>query len=133
MMIEPQTPTTSDTTIYKMYVFVRTDIPFVHQAVQAGHAVAEYLIQHGKPTIWNNGIMVYLGVKDELELVNIERGLKTTGARFSSFYEPDWGVLPQLTAISIIEKEAAFPTYRTVRMDTGWKKFTRKVKSWIRM
>lgn len=31
----------------KLYVIVRTDMPPAYQAVQAGHAVAEWLLQPG--------------------------------------------------------------------------------------
>jgi hypothetical protein len=43
----------------KLYVLVRKDLPKNYQAVQAGHAVAEYLLKNPK-TKWNNGTLVYL-------------------------------------------------------------------------
>lgn len=132
MMIESNPNTNPDETVYKMYVFVRTDIPYVHQAVQAGHAVAEYLIRNGKPNNWHNGIMVYLGVENELALVNIERNLISRRLTFSGFMEPDWSVNPQLTAIAIVAADGTFPNHQTVKMDCGWRKFKRKVLSWMR-
>lgn len=48
----------------KLYVLVRKDLSKSQQAVQAGHAVAEFLLNnddHG----WDNGTLVYLGVPDE--------------------------------------------------------------------
>jgi hypothetical protein len=36
-------------------------------AVQAGHTVAEYLL-NDPHTEWSNGTLIYLGVKDEYQL-----------------------------------------------------------------
>jgi hypothetical protein len=52
----------------KLYVLTRKDLSKSQQAVQAGHAVAEYLLR-GPSTSWDNGTLVYLGVKDEKELL----------------------------------------------------------------
>ena len=52
---------------HKLYVLVRKDLPKSQQAVQAGHAVAEYLLR-GPSTVWGNGTLVYLGVRNEHEL-----------------------------------------------------------------
>lgn len=51
----------------KIYILVRKDLSRGQQAVQGGHAVAEYLL-HGPPTAWDNGTLVYLGVRNETEL-----------------------------------------------------------------
>jgi len=48
-------------------VLVRKDLSKSQQAVQAGHVVAEYLLR-GPRTVWDNGTLVYLGVRDENEL-----------------------------------------------------------------
>jgi len=51
----------------KLYVLVRKDLSKSQQAVQAGHVVAEYLLR-GPHTMWDNGTLVYLGVRNENEL-----------------------------------------------------------------
>ena len=79
----------------KMYVLVRKDMPKSYQAVQAGHALAEYLmhVQHA----WTNGTLVYLNVRNEKELYNWIKVLNIKGIDWKGFWEPDVG--DELTAI----------------------------------
>lgn len=51
----------------KLYVLVRKDLSKSQQAVQAGHAVAEFLLR-GPSTFWGNGTLVYLGTRNETDL-----------------------------------------------------------------
>ncbi len=51
----------------KLFVLVRKDLSRSQQAVQAGHAVAEYLLR-GPSTFWENGTLVYLSVENETNL-----------------------------------------------------------------
>ncbi len=51
----------------KLYVLVRKDLSHSQIAVQAGHAVAEWVL-HANITNWDNGTLIYLGVKHEMEL-----------------------------------------------------------------
>lgn len=73
----------------KLFVLTRKDLSKSQQAVQAGHALAEYLIQHGADTTWNNGTLIYLSVKDKSELKSWKDRLKVNDIKFSVFIEPD--------------------------------------------
>ena len=84
----------------KLYVLVRKDLGVSQQAVQAGHAVAEWVLKLGGWMDWTNGILVYLGVESEREL---ERWIYKLGRRdieFVGFKEPDIG--NQYTALAIL-------------------------------
>jgi len=73
----------------RLYVIVRKDLPWIHQAVQAGHAVAEYLILNPN-TQWNNGYLIYVGVPDEQALFNIRSILEEgCNKKVTVFREPD--------------------------------------------
>ena len=82
----------------KLYVLVRKDLSKSQQAVQAGHAVAEYLL-HGPATTWNNGTLIYLGVSNEQELVDWGDKLE----KYVGFREPN--VDNQLMAIATEENK----------------------------
>lgn len=47
----------------KLYVVTRSDLTKSQQAVQAGHALAEFLLT--QKTTWDNGTLVYLKVANE--------------------------------------------------------------------
>lgn len=70
-----------------MYVLVRRDLPNTQPAVQAGHALAEYLIQYPVEE-WNNGTLVYLGVDNEEELLRWSDRLLEASITHSIFREP---------------------------------------------
>jgi len=81
----------------KIYVLVRRDLSKSQQAVQGGHALAEYLLR-GPATLWDNGTLVYLGVRNEGELKFWGRWLKDKGHQVVDFKEPDRN--NELTAIA---------------------------------
>ena len=117
-----------------MYVFVRKDIPYIHQAVQASHAVAKFLLENKpvyKDVEWTNGTMVFLRVKDEdqllseyIKLSNHEGGLHTCAV----FMEPDWQITPVCTAFATIGFRHEFFEYKTVRMPLTLKALLKKWK-----
>lgn len=98
--------------VIKMYVLIREDLEPIHRTVQGGHAIAKFLLENGDALRqtsangtthrWNNGYMVYLGIKDEQELIEWEDKLTVEGKVFSTFVEPDWGK-PTKTAIACVD------------------------------
>lgn len=118
-----------DDNIPVMYVLVRSDIGYVHSAVQAGHAVAEYLLNHTpiyKGEMWKNGIMVYLSVKDESQLLSYAHTLHLKEHKYGMFTEPDWGE-PQRTALATIAfKGEMFTELRTIKMPKGYLMWLRR-------
>lgn len=79
-----------------MFILVRRDLPPGQQAVQACHAVAEFMARpddDGEVGDWqaSHKTMVVLGVRDEGELEGWERGLKARKVAYATFAEPDLG------------------------------------------
>ena len=89
----------------KLYVLVRKDLPRKQQAVQAGHAVAEYIL-HVPMLSWDNGTLIYLGVRNEDELVSWGEKLTNKKINWIGFREPNIG--NQLTAISAVSDGEIF-------------------------
>jgi len=81
----------------KLYVIVRKDLSISQRAVQAGHAVAAFLL-HGPFSRWKNGILIYLGVKGLIQLENLKLKLDDCGISYTEFREPDIG--NEVTAIA---------------------------------
>lgn len=79
-----------------LYVLVRKDLPKSSQAVQAAHAVAQFVIENSAH--WNNGTLVFLAAPDEAYLGSIKQ--KISDRRFSEFREPDLN--DQITAIAVL-------------------------------
>ena len=93
----------------KLYVLVRKDLSRKQQSVQAGHAIAEYLLR--VPLFdWDNGTLIYLGVKDENELISWGDKLTDKKINWIGFREPD--INNQLTAISTVSDGDIFKSER---------------------
>ena len=86
-------------------MLVRTDLNPIYRAVQAGHAVAEYILR-GPSTPWKNGTLIYLGVDNEEDLKRWGDKLDIHDIQWTGFNEPDIG--NQLTAISCIDSGEIF-------------------------
>ena len=86
----------------KLYVLVRKDLSKSQQAVQGGHAVAEYLL-HGRLSSWNNGTLVYLAMHDEDDLKSWGEVFDIMGAWWVPYREPDRN--NELTAIAALLDE----------------------------
>lgn len=72
----------------KLYIVVRKDLSISQQAVQAGHAVAEFCLR-GPKSFWSNGILVYLGVDGKKQLSRLQQKLDIEDISYVKFIEPD--------------------------------------------
>jgi peptidyl-tRNA hydrolase len=72
----------------KLYVIVRKDLTTSQMAVQAGHALAAYLL-HSHFSRWKNETLIYLGVKNLDQLERLKYKLDLEGIKFTEFREPD--------------------------------------------
>ena len=88
-----------------MYVLTRRDLNKKQQAVQSGHAVAEYLLNHPE-TSWDNGTLVYLAVSNEEELRFWANKLNNEGLVWKGFQEPD--INNELTALATVAEGSLF-------------------------
>ena len=86
----------------KLYVLVRKDLSKSQQAVQGGHAVAEYLLR-GRLSSWDNGTLVYLAVDDEEDLKSWGEIFHIMYASWIPFREPDKN--NELTAVAALLDE----------------------------
>lgn len=83
----------------KMYVLVRDDLSKSQQAVQAGHALAQFMIEHPFSG-WKNGTLVYLKLPKE-DLTAYLHEWKKQIKHISEFKEPDLN--DELTAFAFLE------------------------------
>ena len=72
----------------KLYVIVNSTLTPSQQAVQAGHAVAEFLIKNPN-TQWRNGYLVYLTDRPYNYDVRSCSGLRIGFQEYAEFKEPD--------------------------------------------
>lgn len=87
----------------KLYVLVRDDLPSKsYKAVQAGHAVAKFAIEHKREfEVWNNNYLIYLKVPSEDKLKEIVKHLKEDEYKhISAFQEPDMNNATTAVAVS---------------------------------
>ena len=88
----------------KLYIVTRKDLSKSQQAVQAGHALAEFLLKN--KTEWDNGTLVYLSVPDKDILKCLTLKLKKDNIAYTKFVEPDLG--NELTAIASLGNNKYF-------------------------
>ena len=80
----------------KLYILIDKNLDPIYGGVQGGHAIAEWLIEHGQVK-WNNEYLIYL--KADLEDI-VNNYLKYHEAiNISYFHEPDLD--NKLTTIAI--------------------------------
>lgn len=99
----------------KMYVLLRSDLHPTYASVQAGHALADFILMgnNGKaPEQWGNGTLVYLNggtlraMTETLEMIK-----KIPNLPYQAFKEPDLG--DQLTAIAVYCDGYIFKDFKT--------------------
>lgn len=89
----------------KLYIIIDQQYNLSYRAVQAGHAVAEFLLQQSKED-WTNQTLIYVTAKDiEREIFNLER----KGLEIVPFREPDVG--NKITAIACYADEKLMKKY----------------------
>ena len=88
----------------KMYVLVRRDLSKSQQAVQGGHALAEFILNCQSP--WNNSTLVYLGVNTKYQLWAWREKLKELKIKFIEWKEPD--MQNETTAIAAYSNHKIF-------------------------
>ncbi len=98
----------------KLYVLIRKNLSFSQQAVQAGHAVAEFT--HKYPdSLWNRGTLVYLGVEDEGELnARLMRFQDIKGLELAVYREAYFK--DSLTAIAVVGEEEIRAAVRQLKL-----------------
>ena len=79
-----------------LFVLVRKDLSKSSQSVQAGHAVAKFILDHDGE--WQNGTLVYLSVQNGKQLTEICGQMRHLEQ--SAFKEPDLD--NQVTAVAIL-------------------------------
>jgi hypothetical protein len=91
-----------DTSGDRLYVLVRGDLEPDYQAVQAGHAVAQWCLKHQwakQGEKWENNTLIYLNVRDSEDLLSWANCLRKQGMRPIIFWEPDLN--NQCTALAV--------------------------------
>ena len=74
----------------RMYVLVRLDLAEKYQCVQGCHAVAQYALDHPEEfKAWGNRTILFLGVRNLIELRAWEVELRENYKVFSVFREVD--------------------------------------------
>ena len=90
------------------YVLVRNLKDVSHntssEAVQAGHAVAEWMKTH--PGKWNNEYLIYLSVDSEEDLHRWGSKLERHGLDWVMFHEPDMN--NEATALAAVAERNVF-------------------------
>lgn len=87
---------------WKLHLVVRSDLPPGSQAVQALHAMTEFMVSHPETAkAWHrdSNTIAFLEVQDEESLVRLAARATRLAAPVSPFREPDLG--GSLTALAV--------------------------------
>jgi hypothetical protein len=88
----------------KMYVIVRNDLRSSQKAVQAGHALAEWMLHDN--TSWKNHTLIYLTARNRFHLEMISDILDDKEIKHVQFNEPDFN--DEITAIATFGNNDVF-------------------------
>lgn len=102
----------------KLYILIRKDLSNSYRTVQAGHAVAEWMLQHSQlpeTQEWGNGTLIYLDVEDEKELELWTQRLDRRDIKWVGFREPDIG--NQLTTIACLTDSKIFSNLKLFKLE----------------
>ena len=89
----------------RLYVLIDESLNPIYGAVQGGHCVAQWLLDHPDQQ-WNNHTLVYLACNIEKEFIE----LRNKNKDFSYFVEPDLG--NKLTTCAILGNKNAFKSLK---------------------
>ena len=99
----------------KLFVLTRCDLSGSQQAVQAGHAVAEFLLHVQQSEYdWDNGTLIYLGVDSEDDLEYWGDILNRKEIQWIAFKEPDRN--NEITAIAAVCDDKVFKKLRLLNL-----------------
>ena len=99
----------------RMYVLVRKDLAETYRIVQGTHAVVAYSLlvpAQEDYRIWNNGTIVFLGVRNEQALELWSMKLQDKNKVFAKWHEPD--LKGQMTGIACIDTGEVFKSLNLV-------------------
>ena len=100
----------------RLYVLTRKDLPNSQSAVQAGHAVAKWLLHD--QTTWTNEYLIYLGVNNEQDLKRWGNKLTRKNIKWVGFREPDLN--DELTSIATTCNKKVKPLNEDTYCPGGW-------------
>ncbi len=109
------------------YIFVRTDLSYAQQIVQASHAALEAGFKFDAPT--DTSSIVLFGVKDEDELCEVWNKLKANNVKHAEFYEPDISSYTAIATEPLMGSDREhLSEYRTYRPRADWPWWKRIIK-----
>ena len=92
----------------RLYVLVSNTLDPVYGCVQAGHAVAQWLLDNKDTQTWNNQYLIYLYADLDKWIYKLNHKCST----FSTFREPDLN--NKLTAIALVNDGSLFRNLQLV-------------------
>ena len=100
----------------KLYILIDKNLDPMYGVVQGGHAIAQWLIEHGQSK-WSNEYLIYISV----DIDKWKQLLDIYGIVYSEFHEPDLD--NQLTNISILENNLNDILKKKIRREKLLKQF----------